>query len=236
MIEINLLPKEYRRRSRTFHLEKKAIYAAVGAGAIVLLFIVVTFYQRYQLSSLDQRIADASAERARLQEDIKLIDGLTVLKDKILQRMEAIEKLDRYRSVWVDVMQDLNQRVPDFMWLTRVAETNDMDAQRLKAAKNVPGQSKADTTQTDTYKLRFDKPVATEIEGYAFTLSSVASLLVGLTKSDYFDNINLAYAKQEEVTGINAYKFRVGCDLILENALNKDLPLENVWEPTIAER
>jgi Tfp pilus assembly protein PilN len=236
MIEINLLPKEYRKRARTFHLEKKAVYAAIGALGIVVLFAVVTFYQHYQLSSLDEKIALANSQRMRLQEDIKVIDGLTELKEKILVRMESIERLDRHRAVWVDVMQDLNQRIPDYMWLTRVAEMRgDPKAKLAAKAKNIPGQQAADTVP-QVAEFVFAKPVPTEIEGYAFTLSSIASFLVGLTKSDYFDNISLAFAKQEEVTGINAYKFKVGCDLVFDRALDKSAPLEDVSVPTIAEK
>ena len=234
MIEVNLLPKEYRKRATTFRFDKKVIYSVVAAGVIVLLLVAVTFHQKYQLSSLDQSIARASAEKLRLQEDIKLIDGLTELKEKIILRMEAIEKLDRYRSTWVNVLQDLNVRVPDFLWLTGVAGSEEVGGVQ-PVSRNVPGQQAVDTTQTDEFVL-FDKPVPTEIEGYAFTLSSVASFLVGLMKSDYFDNINLAFAKEEEVMGISAYKFRLMCDLVFDKALDQMEPMEDVWSPTIAER
>ncbi|MFH1892317.1 MAG: PilN domain-containing protein [Candidatus Zixiibacteriota bacterium] len=235
MIEINLLPKEYRKRARTFHLEKKSIYVAAGVASIVLLFALVTFYQHYQLSSLDEKIALANGQRMRLQEDIRLIDGLTDLKEKILTRMESIERLDRHRAVWVDVLQDLNQRVPDFLWLTRVAEIREDTRAKAARAKQVPGQQAADTIP-QVAEFVFAKPVPTEMEGYAFTLSSIASFLVGLTKSDYFENINLSFAKQEDVTGINAYRFKVGCDLVFQRALDKSAPIEDVWVPTIAEK
>jgi len=235
MIEINLLPKEHRKRARTFHLEKKSIYVAAGVASVVLLFAVVTFYQHYQLSSLDEKMALANTQRMRLQEDIRLIDGLTELKEKILTRMESIERLDRHRAVWVDVLQDLNQRVPDFLWLTRVAEIRENARAKAAKAKQVPGQQAADTI-AHVAEFVFAKPVPTEMEGYAFTLSSIASFLVGLTKSDYFENINLSFAKQEDVTGINAYKFKVGCDLVFQRALDKSAPIEDVWVPTIAEK
>jgi Tfp pilus assembly protein PilN len=234
MIEVNLLPREYRKRATTFRFDKKVIYSAIGAGVVVLLLIGVTFHQKYQLSSLDQNIAKASAEKSRLQEDIKLIDGLTELKEKIILRMEAIEKLDRYRSTWVNVLQDLNVRVPDFLWLTRVAGSEEAGGVQ-PAPRKVPGQEAADTTQTKEFVM-FDKPVPTEIEGYAFTLNSVASFLVGLMKSDYFDNINLAFAKEEEVQGISAYRFKLMCDLVFDKALDQMEPMEDVWSPGIAER
>ncbi len=234
MIEVNLLPKEYRKRASTFRFDKRVIYSAIGAGAIVLLLVVVTFHQKYQLSSLDQNIAKASAEKLSLQEDIKLIDGLTELKEKIILRMEAIEKLDRYRSTWVNVLQDLNVRVPDFLWLTKVAESEKVGGVK-PVPRNVPGQEAVDTTQTEEFVM-FDKPVPTEIEGYAFTLNSVASFLVGLMKSDYFENINLAFAKEEEVMGISAYKFKFMCDLVFDKALDQMEPMKDVWSPTIAER
>lgn len=233
MIEINLLPKEYRKRTRAFSFDKKLISLAAAVAVILLLLVSVTMYQKYQLASLDEDISRASAKRARLQEDIKLIDGLTELKEKILHRMDAIENLDRYRSTWVDVLQDLNSRVPDFMWLTRVAEFAEQKTAQPKA-KNVPGQQAEDTVKTEI--VVFDQSVPTQIEGYAFTLNSVASLMVGLMKSDYFDNVDLAFAKEEEVMGISAFKFRVACDLVFDKALEQAEPLEDVWAPTIAER
>ena len=57
MIEINLLPKEYRKRASAFHFDKKLIYGAAGAAVVVLLLATVTFYQRYQVRSLDEKIA-----------------------------------------------------------------------------------------------------------------------------------------------------------------------------------
>lgn len=237
MIEVNLLPKEYHKRTKTFRFDKKVIYIVAGFGAVVLLLATVTFYQKYQLSSLDDKIASASAEKSRLQEDIKLIDDLTELKEKILLRMEAIEKLDRYRSIWVSVLQDLNTRIPEFMWLTRVSEVAEQ-IQVKKPAKNIPGQdAPGSTDSSSTEKLvMFDKPMPTEIDGYAFTLNSVASFLVGLTKSEFFDDINLMYAKEEQVLGISAFKFRVSCNLVFDKALEQSEPLEDVWAPTIAER
>jgi Tfp pilus assembly protein PilN len=235
MIEINLLPKEYRRRARTFHFDKKTMYAAAGVGALVLVLVAVTFYQRYQIGAIDDKMAIANAEKRRLQKDIQVIDELTVLKEDILNRMESIENLDRFRGVWVQLMQDLNQRVPDFMWLTRFSENRALPQD--KKQRKVPGQKQVqeDTTTVVKEQKLFDKPVPTEIEGYAFTLSSIASFLVGLTKSEFFDNIDLEYAKEEQVTEVNAYKFKVDCDLIFELP-GDGTPVEDVGEIKIAER
>jgi Tfp pilus assembly protein PilN len=236
MIEINLLPKEYRKRARAFHFDKKVIYGTVGAAVVVLLLATVTFYQKYQIRTLDQKIARANAERKHLQEDIKVIDGLTELKDKILIRMNAIEKLDKYRSVWVDILQDVNQRVPEFLWLTRIAVQSPNDGAQQKKASNVPGQKAVDTTASSAETFVFDRPTPAEIEGYAFTLGALAAFYIGLEKSDFFDNISLAYAKQEEITGIGAYKFRVGCDLKYDKVPSGPPPVEDVPQPAIAER
>jgi len=236
MIEINLLPKEYRKRARIFQFDKKTICVAAAAGTIVLLLTVVTFYQRHQLSTLDHNIAQTNAERIRLEEDIRLIDNLTGLKEKIIQRMEAIEKLDRYRAAWVDALQDLNNRVPEFMWLTRVAGFWETQKAQAAKKKNIPGQTAADSTQTQREQFMLDKPIPTEIEGYAFTMNSVASLLVGLTKSDYFSDISLSFAKEEQVMMVNAYKFKILCNLSFKRPMQDSEPVEDTWGPTVAER
>jgi len=232
MIEINLLPKEYRKRSRAFRLDKKMMYVAAGVGAVILLLATVTFYQQYQISSLDDDILKASQRRARLQEDIKLIDNLSGLKQRIIQRMEAIEKLDRFRAVWVDLLEDVNQRVPEFLWLTRIAEPRQKGGQ-ANAKKQVPGEMPADSIRVEEFI--FDKDVYTEIEGYAFTLSSVASFLIGLNKSDYFENIDLKFAKEQEVRGVSAYNFKISCKMSFDHVINGS-DIEGASVPTIAER
>ena len=79
MIEINLLPKSYQKRSFDFSFGKAGLYGMVGAAAIIVLMITVTFYQNYQISNLENDISRARQRAAMLEKDIKFVDALREL-------------------------------------------------------------------------------------------------------------------------------------------------------------
>ncbi|MFQ6002179.1 MAG: PilN domain-containing protein, partial [Candidatus Zixiibacteriota bacterium] len=118
MIEINLLPKELRRKGRRFAFDKNLIYVGTVAVILVIFFVAVSIFQSFELKSLDKKIAEANKRKEELRKTIELVDALSDLKDKILQRMSAIETLDRNRATWVYILEDLSQRVPDYLWLS----------------------------------------------------------------------------------------------------------------------
>ena len=101
MIEINLLPKDYRRGSASLALGKSGVYAIGGVAAIVVLLVVITFYQMSQLNRLETGIEKANQRASMLKDDIRVVDALVDVKDKIHRRMTAVERLDRHRSAWI---------------------------------------------------------------------------------------------------------------------------------------
>ena len=187
MIEINLLPKEYRKRSTPFHFNKKWIYAGSAVGMVFLLLIALTVYKKHTISNLDKKIVSVQRQRAALNKDIKLIDGLTDLKQKLLTRLAAIEKLDKNRGMWVAVMEDVSNRVPELLWVTDLSE--EAPQQNKAAANRRPGvrTPKDQQAPADTIEVQLPSKRPAVIEGYAYTLNSIASFLVGMMKSDYFD-------------------------------------------------
>jgi Tfp pilus assembly protein PilN len=200
MIEINLLPKEYQKRGFQFSLGKTGVYAIAGAAGVVLLLIGVTFYQVHQLDKLEANISRAKERAAMLQKDIRVVEALEDVKQKITRRMAAVERLDRNRSVWTRLLEDLSSNVPEFVWLHRLDETSEGST----AVK--------DTTAADPSKAQV-KPA--EIEGHAFTLNSVANFMINLMRSDYFDHIELVSTNEVELEGHKAYNFLVKCDMHL---------------------
>ena len=118
MLEINLLPKEYKRRGNVFNFDKSILYVGIAVAAFVIFLGGVTLYQRYQLSHMDKMIAKAKMEENRYKKDIAIIDALTEVKEKILARVDAIEKLDQRRDFYINLLEDLNEKIPEFLWLT----------------------------------------------------------------------------------------------------------------------
>ncbi|MCH9032330.1 MAG: hypothetical protein IIB00_08745, partial [candidate division Zixibacteria bacterium] len=122
LVQINLLPKSYRKSDGHFQFGKTEIIGLATVGAMIMAMFAVTWTMNSKMETLQRDIDDARRRTAQLQQDIRLVDGLTDMKRKIAERMQAVEKLDRHRSSWVHIMQDLTRRVPDFVWLATFKE------------------------------------------------------------------------------------------------------------------
>lgn len=210
MIEINLLPKQYLKSSRSFSFGKTGLYAAAAAAGVVLMLVGISFYQIYQLGRLESDIEKARARAAVLQKDIQIVDALTQVKGKIAERMEAVEKLDRNRSAWVRVLEDVARDVPEFVWLGVFRE---MPLDVKSAAADKTRKTPADTTA----QMASNGPPSmrqVEIEGYAFTLNALAAFMINLMRSDYFDEVELVSTEEKKFQEKEkAYNFRLGCNV-----------------------
>lgn len=200
MIEINLLPKNYLKGSHGISLGKAGVYIVAGVVGIVIMLGAVSMYQSFQLSKLEAEIEQANHRAALLQKDIQLVDALTEVKAKISQRMMAVERLDRHRSVWVRVLSDVAGNIPEFVWLSLYTEV---------AGKDTPPTDPNATGEAPVIIKNGPEVRQIELEGYAFTLNSVASLMINMMRSDYFDEVELKSSEETKFSGDNekAYRF-----------------------------
>lgn len=198
MIKINLLPKQFSKRSGGFSLGKHGIYTIIAGVGILLMFGAVSAWQLYKMNELDSQMQIARARTVQLEKDIRLVDALMDIKGKITNRLEAVERLDRHRSAWVRILEDLSKDVPDFIWLAKFTE------QKSKKAAN-------DTSAAQVQVNAEIKPA--EIEGFGFTLNALASFMIKLMRSDYFDNIDLVNTEEFTFGKQKAYNFKLSCNV-----------------------
>lgn len=209
MIEINLLPKNFAKKSIDFSLGKTGVYAIAAAAGIVIMLIAVTFYQKYQLSKLDTNIQKAKQRATMLQKDIKLVDALTDVKDKITERMQAVEKLDSHRSAWVRILEDISRNVPEFVWLGKFDEEPLPTVDKKDSKNKKTNNSKSNTAQAKESETPPPDPNVRQgkVEGFAFTLNALASFMIKMMRSDYFDNVELKSTNEIQVQEKKAYNF-----------------------------
>ncbi len=206
MIEINLLPKELRRKGKVIAFDKNLIYVGTVAGILVILFVMVSIFQSFKLKTLDNKIAEANRRTEELRQTIELVDALIDLKDKILQRMSAIETLDRNRVTWVHILEDLSQRVPEYLWLSELREeevvvaspTDEADTSVQSALATSPGE----------------KVNKVNIQGHTYSVNTLAVFLIQLMRSDYFKNMELQFIKKSEVEKQKTFSFGLSGDLV----------------------
>ena len=211
MIEINLLPKQFKKRSGGFAIGKHGMYAAIVAVGVLLMIGAISLYQMHQISELKGQMEIARARTMQLQKDIQLVDALNDIKTKITDRMSAVEKLDRHRSAWVSLLEDLSGDVPDFIWLSKFEEV----APTAIAPRTTPNaknnKAKTDTATVAQAEAGLPPTRDVKIEGFSFTLNALASFMIKLMRSDYFDNVDLRNTEQVELGKQKVYSFELGC-------------------------
>jgi Tfp pilus assembly protein PilN len=209
MIEINLLPRDLRRKRFSFKLEKGIVVALSAALALIAVMAAYSFvFQAGKYTKLEKQLAQAKAETEKYAPEIAKIDEIGRRKEQILARMSAVQVLDRDREYWVTLMEDLAGRVPEYVWLTNVRQAPKV----VQAVAQTPG---ATPTPPPT-------AAKSTLEGYSFSLNSLATLLVRLKKSDFFDNIEIASIKLQDVEKTRAYNFKLNCDLVTSMPINLD--------------
>jgi len=202
IVEINLLPKRYRKQDARFKFGKAELITFSVAAVAVLAMVGVSFQQNSSIKSLNADIAEAQRRTVQLQQDIQLVDGLMDMKQKIAERMQAVEQLDQHRSSWVRILEDMNRRIPDFVWLASFAEV-DPAKSSARVDKPQAGDS-ASTMEAGGLPVR---PI--EIEGYSFTLNALAAFMIKMMRSNFFDDIDLVYAKEVVLDEKRAFNFKV---------------------------
>ncbi|UCD17057.1 MAG: PilN domain-containing protein [Candidatus Zixiibacteriota bacterium] len=200
MIEINLLPKQYKKRRGGFSLGKNGTYAVIAVAGILLMVGAITLYQIHQINEIKGQMEIARARTTQLQKDIQLVDALIDIKTKITERMEAVEELDRHRSAWVRILEDISRNVPDFVWLSNFGE----------AAP--PSPPTTDTTAA-TQPATLPRITQVNVEGFTFTLNALASFMIKMMRSDYFDDVDLLHTEQIAFGKQKAYNFQLSCNV-----------------------
>lgn len=120
MIRINLLPREDAPKTRNLAMPKISSFAPL---VLVIIAIggmtVMSIYQNQKISTLEQTIADEEAESRRLAPEIAKIKRLDQQRQDLNQRLDVITNLDRDRYFRVHLLDELNQALPENLWLVR---------------------------------------------------------------------------------------------------------------------
>jgi type IV pilus assembly protein PilN len=122
MPRVNLLPwREELRQKR----KKEFFLAILGA---VLVGVALTFgtkvYYKTLIANQESRNATLRAEIAELDKQIAEIESFEAQKERLLDRMEIIEQLQRSRPESVHLMDELVTILPAGVHLTEISQEN----------------------------------------------------------------------------------------------------------------
>ena len=121
MPRINLLPwREEERRTRQREFGVAAAGAVIGGVAIIMLTMLA--YSQ-MISAQESRNSRLTTEITELEKSIEEIDGLERQKERLLARMEIIDRLQKSRPEVVHLFDELVRQLPDGVYLTGMKQT-----------------------------------------------------------------------------------------------------------------
>ncbi len=126
MIQINLLPKEEQVAEPRISLRvpRAGFWVPLVVGVAVFLPLAgMSAMQRARITSLRKDLVVARSEMAALKPQIDRIDRLTAEREQLNLRLAILQGLCRERTLAVETMDKLADEVPDYLWLTKVAES-----------------------------------------------------------------------------------------------------------------
>jgi type IV pilus assembly protein PilN len=123
MPRINLLPwreQERKKRQRDFMISMAAsfIAAIVVLAGTFLAYVQMIDYQQSRNTRLESEIVE-------LERSISEIDGLERQKERLLARMEIIERLQRSRPEIVHLFDEITRQLPEGVYLTGMKQNGD---------------------------------------------------------------------------------------------------------------
>ncbi len=187
MPRINLLPwREDQRKER----QQNFLVASAGAvliGIVTIMLVSWTFdsFIRYQ----NERNDILTREIELLDEKIEEIKGLERQKERLLARMEIIERLQKSRPEVVHLFDELVHTLPDGVYLTSLKQSN----RRLE----IKGVAES-TTRVSAYMRNIDVSEWLENPG----LQVIETVEVGPQKKAEFGLTARQVSSEEEDDGL----------------------------------
>jgi type IV pilus assembly protein PilN len=121
MIRINLLPVRAKKKRNT------SIYQLIAMSGVVLLSLLVAtivhFMFQNTIAEQEKQITDNDAEIKRLEKIIGEVKELDSQKQRLLNQLAVIDKLEKGKRGPVHVLDEMSNAIPKRVWLDSFKET-----------------------------------------------------------------------------------------------------------------
>ncbi len=121
-IEINLIPHEYRVRSKRFTIKKDVLIPVVISGVLITTAVMWN-------AILVGRIKNAESATARIESEIAAnstikqeIENLEVEQQAMERKIAGLKQVSVVRDKWVRLLELYCMEIPENSWLTEIKE------------------------------------------------------------------------------------------------------------------
>jgi type IV pilus assembly protein PilN len=128
MIRINLLASERRAVKAVVSRGMEAGQKMMVLGSLILVLTLAALGWRYwalgqQAAQLEEDIAAAQREEARLQEILRQVNEFEARKVLLEARLALIDELRKGQNAPVHMIDQMSRALPDMTWLTTVTQS-----------------------------------------------------------------------------------------------------------------
>lgn len=120
MIRINLLPVREARRAA--NMRKQGMLLVFAAGAGVAICLLLSTWMAARIAHERSAIARSEAELKKLEATMAEVKKFQAEQDEIEQKLAVIDQIEAARTGPVRIMDELAQRIPQRVWLTKMTE------------------------------------------------------------------------------------------------------------------
>ena len=127
MIRINLLATERRAAVKAVSRGMEAGQKLMVVGSLILVITLAALGWRYwalgqQAAQIEEDIAAAQREEARLQEILRQVEEFEARKLMLEARLALIDELRQGQNAPVHMIDQMSRALPDMTWLTNVTQ------------------------------------------------------------------------------------------------------------------
>ena len=124
LIEINLLPKEFRPRKVLIKFDLRLVGILLGIIAYVAMGYWY-FSIKEQRDDVVSQITKVTKSISEIQEQVNTQVKLNDLKDRVKDRSKVIEKLSSGGRIRIQLLKEINDNMPEYLWFNRLEESEE---------------------------------------------------------------------------------------------------------------
>lgn len=231
MIEINLLPGARKtKRSRSAAVDFGALFGAVSSrirdpymiAAIASVFVAIAavgvmwLHQASTIKDLTEREQRAVQDSTRYASVIAQRAAAEAQRDSVIRQIAIIKAIDGTRFVWPHILEEVSRALPQYTWLTSLAQTSAVpalspEAELAAGAGAKPARSKL-AAEADSAAAA-SSVIAFRIIGVTVDIQALTRFMKQLEASPFIENVQLVRTDPVQVQSKEATSFTLDMKL-----------------------
>lgn len=193
MIKINLL--DFNEELKKVQIQKQVVSAASILVLALVLIVFVWAWEQSKNSRLTGEISELDSQINALESQYRVVKKMQKKTKRTNQIIAGIEDLRANQTQPAKLLDNLNQLIPDEIWLERIRIMTKRDVKKSGV----------------TFEFEGGSDEIIEIKGVATQTQAVPLYIERLKKTPYFKTVYLLRIKRETLGANQTWLFHIYC-------------------------